>query len=113
MEDLTAEQWLRANPNGDADFNADRNKAIIERTIKKTDKLIAKKKAAYKELVDERTDAVASYLTAITKGKISGSDPQKNILKYFGRRNLAYLRGEHIRDEIRDELMRGREILKD
>jgi hypothetical protein len=80
---------------GEPGFNAKRNKQVIEDSIKKADELKEKRKREYDELIGERVDAAATYLTS-KKGAESG----KSIEKYFGRQTLSYLRGEGIVKEL-------------
>jgi len=75
---------------GEAGFSPERNKAVIERTIKKSNLLRKKKALQYRENVQERADAVATYI----KSRIAeGNTP---VEKYFGKRWMAYLRGQKI-----------------
>ena len=75
---------------GDADFNPEHNKYVIEKTIRDNEKLIKQKKKTYAEQVRERADAVASYL------KSKAADSGKPIEQYIGKRGLAYLQGRKI-----------------
>ena len=84
---------------GDEGFSPERNKAIIDETIKKYE---AKRKAQMKDFQDklgERSEAVAMYLKHVAGGK---STP---VEKYFGRRNLAYLRGEKILQKVKNGMV--------
>jgi hypothetical protein len=78
---------------GDPGFSAERNKSIIERTIAKYEAMRAKKVKEHIEGVAERSDAIIAYM----KSPKQVSTP---LEKYFGRKVLAQLRGEQIRDEI-------------
>ena len=84
---------------GDPGFNPDRNKKIIADTIKKTEANHRKRQKQWEEKVMERSDAVASYLcsNAVQSGK--------PIEKYLGKRNLAYLRGKRIVQELQSNGM--------
>lgn len=87
QEDLEANKSLYvAKP--DPGFSPDRNKAIIEGTIKKYEETRARKQREYKEQVAERSDAVVTYLKSNKVGT--------PIEKYFNRRELAHLRGQKI-----------------
>lgn len=80
---------------GDPGFSPARNKATLERTIAKMDKLRAQKRKEYEEGVRERADAVATYL----RSRIAqGSTP---VEKYFGKRWMAYLRGQRIKKVLK------------
>jgi hypothetical protein len=75
---------------GEPGFSPARNKAVIENTIRKTNLTRAKKIKAYREKIQERADAVATYL----KSRVAeGGTP---VEKYFGKRWMAYLRGQQI-----------------
>lgn len=75
---------------GEPGFSPERNKQIIENTIKKTDAIRAKKMRQYRENVQERADAVATYL----KSRVAeGNTP---IEKYFGKKWMSHLRGQKI-----------------
>lgn len=82
----------------DANFSPQRNKAIIDMTIRKYRANRKKKAMEYVEPYRERAEAVISYLK---------SKPGMALDKYFTPKYLAYLRG----DEIRKELMAGMTIL--
>ena len=76
-------------------FSAARNKSIIEKTIEDYEEMRRKKAQEKVEKYGERADAVISYLKSIDSGKNVGS-----MEKYFGKRYLAYLRGQAIRDQL-------------
>lgn len=85
----------------DPNFSPERNKAVIEETIRKHNAMIQKKKHEHDGAYAERADAVVSYLR--TADKKPGYDMQR----YFGKGYLAFLRGE----EIRRKLMANMTIL--
>ena len=87
-------KWWPDKP--DVDFSPSRNKAIIEGTIKQYEADRAKKMAEFKEGLAERTDATTSYLTG--RYGIHRSTP---VERYFGKRYLAYLRGQDIIGELK------------
>ena len=95
MADLTEnekrdyQRWLL--PQGDVGFSPERNKTIIEGTIKKYNKYRAEKRKKQFEALEERTDAVMTYLT----------NSEKPVEEYFGRKMMAYLRGQKIVEELR------------
>jgi hypothetical protein len=80
----------------DSDFSPERNAYIVEKTIKETDNAIKQRKKEYAQKVAERSEAVASYIKYLDKGGGSAAE------KYFGRRNLAHLRGQKILQTIRN-----------
>lgn len=83
---------------GEDGFNPLRNKAIVEDTIALYERERARRKKAFVEQVDERADAVASFLGAVNRGK------DGNLMHYFGKRELARLRGVEIMEEIMQNL---------
>ena len=77
------------------DFNPERNKYIINKTINEYE---AKRKAKYirfTEELKERTSALADYFRHLNSGK---STP---LEKYFGKKELARLRGREVIEELR------------
>lgn len=100
MANLTEDQILDFKkwylPNGDKDFNPEKNKAIIQKTIDKTDRLRKQKDKEYREAVAERADAAASYLFSP-----KGAQSNKAIEKYFGKKELARLRAEDILTKLK------------
>lgn len=74
-------------------FSPERNKAVIDSTIRKYDKMVEDKRKAYKEQLAERSDAVYHYIRYLDKG---GS---QDIDKYLGS-ELARLRGEDIKKQL-------------
>lgn len=81
----------------DSNFNPDKNKKIVEDSIKKYEKKRLDQRKNYIEQLSERADAVYSYLKHMDRGH---STP---IEKYFGKRTLAYLRGQKIVQTIRPD----------
>jgi uncharacterized protein YbcC (UPF0753/DUF2309 family) len=80
---------------GDPNFNPDRNKKVVEDTIRKAEKLRQQKHKEYVESIRERSEAVTSYLLSE-----HGARSNKSIEKYLGKQNLTYLRGEKIVETI-------------
>lgn len=83
---------------GDQGFNPDRNKFIIEETIRQHDKNMKKKDKEYVDKLRERTDAVVCYLKRLVNGS------SLSVEKYFGKRELARLRGEQIVNRIKGNI---------
>jgi hypothetical protein len=77
----------------DDDFSPEHNKWVIENSIRKMDAMILKKRKEWRDHTGERVDAILTYLNSLW-----GSD--KPIEKYFGRRGMAYLRGEEVLDKV-------------
>ena len=101
MDPLKKDDLLLSRKYGvfqDPDFSAKRNKAIVERTIRKTDMMQKRKQKEYDDLLGERTTAVASFLKHVGRGK------HNNVVTYFGRRELARLRGEDIATQLKAKI---------
>ena len=91
----------------DPDFDPEGNKRIIEGTIKWTDRVARQKTREAMEKVKERIHATALYASSISRG---GKSINKE--KFFGKKNLAYLRGYEIMERIKGQLMlQGRDKL--
>ena len=73
-------------------FNPEHNQKVIDRTIKKNEAVRKKKRKEFKENLGEKIEAVAFYL------KSRAVDSGTPIDKYVGKRWIAKLRGEEIRD---------------
>lgn len=93
-EDLDKRDYKYIVAEGDEGFSPERNKSVVEGTIKKMDALIARKRREYKNELGERVDAVAQYVQHMKWSN-------KPADKYFGRRWMAYLRGEQLINRIR------------
>lgn len=91
-------KYMFQNPDGDIGFNPEYNRRIIEETIKKTKKREKELKKQYMEQVEERIDAGVSFLKALAEGRYN--NPHTAAMKYFGRKELARLRGEEIKQEL-------------
>lgn len=87
-QELDFQKWF--NEDGDPGFSPERNKAIVEKTIRKHELNILRKKKDYAEAIRERADAVASYLKSLANGK------EWSVERYFGRKELVRLRGQQI-----------------
>lgn len=79
----------------DGDALARHNKAVIEETIEKYERDRAIRQKLFAEQLEERSDAVSSFLKAKDKGYEGDS------LRYFGKRELARLRGQQIVEKIK------------
>lgn len=96
---LLDEKFLYQNPDGDPDFNADHNRAVIAETIKKTEAAYRAKKHEQDDAIAERAAAAATYLKSIQAG-----GKTSNLNDFFGKREMARLRGEEVLARIKDEL---------
>ncbi len=79
----------------DEGFSPEKNKAIVENSIKKYELKRAKMKKEAVEFYRERADASASWLRVRSKGYNGGLD------RYFGLNMLAHLRGDQILAELK------------
>lgn len=80
----------------DPDFSERHNAYVIEKTIKDNENARKKKHKDYVEKVAERVDAAMSYIKHLESG---GSSPAE---RYFGKRELAHLRGQKILAEVKN-----------
>lgn len=88
--------YMEQNPEGDVDFSAERNAEVIANVIKKTDKMRRQKSREFQTNLRERTEATAQYLKALEGGASTDAE------KYFGRRELARLRGEEVLNKLKN-----------
>jgi len=93
MSNISAQDWkyMEQNPYGDPDFSEEHNKRVIAEVNAENDEMDKQRDRDHSNSVRERSEAVASYLNNITQGK-----GVTDIEKYFGKRHLAYLRGQKI-----------------
>lgn len=87
--------YLEQMPEGDPDFDESRNKAVIAGVIRKTDKMYRQKRREFQEGLRENTQAATHYLKALEGGASTNAE------KYFGRRELARLRGEEVLNKLK------------
>lgn len=90
---------------GDPGFSPARNKAVVERTIKKHEANIKRKNKAYEEQVRERASAVADYL------KSQAANSGKMIDKYLSKEYMAHLRGQKRIEKIKT-LLNGKQYIE-
>ena len=104
MSDFTDSQkqdyykWYLDTP--EEGFSPERNKKVIEESIFKAKVMKMKRDKDYVEQIRERSDAVASYLKHIMMGH------EKGVEAYFGRQELARLRGQKIVEEVKGRMKR-------
>ena len=84
-------KFMEQAPYGDPNFSEEHNRRVIAEVDTWNDAMDRERSRIHKEKIRERTDAVGAYLRNITQGKGVHS-----IDQYFGRRHLAYLRGEEV-----------------
>jgi hypothetical protein len=97
-EILDFKKWYLDKP--EEGFSPKRNKKIIEESILKSQLMRQRKNKDYVETIRERADAVASYLKHIMNGH------EKGVEAYFGRQELARLRGQRIVEEVKGRMKR-------
>ncbi len=90
-------QYMEQNPDGDPDFSAEKNAEVIANVIKKTDKMRRQKNREFEAGMRERNEATAQYLKALEGGASTDAE------KYFGRRELARLRGEEVLNRLKGD----------
>jgi len=88
----------------DASFVARHNKDVVDEVIKETIATSLRKSKEYTEKIKERSDAVATYLKSVASGK------EKSVDKYFGKKNLAHLRGQRIVEVIKGKIKELHEV---
>ena len=93
--DRTDWGFVQAEP--DSDFSPEHNQRVLDATIQKGEMLHRAQKASFIKGLRERTGAVADYVQSL---KMGGSN--SNINKYFGKRHLAYLRGQEILEKLKN-----------
>ena len=93
-------KYMYQKLDGDVGFSAEHNLKVIEESIKKNKELEKRLKKEFMNNIEERVDASIHFLKAMEKGKYNWSDPHTQTLKYFGKRELARLRGEEIKCEL-------------
>lgn len=84
-------KYMEQNPYGDPDFSEEHNKRVIAEVDAWNDEHEREIEREFKEKTAERTSAVAQYLKNVTQGQ-----GVTDVTKYFGKRYLAYLRGEEV-----------------
>jgi seryl-tRNA synthetase len=94
--DILDYKYMEQNPEGDADFSAERNAEVVANVIKKTDKMRRQKAREYQTALRERNEATAQFLKALEGGASTDAE------KYFGRRELARLRGEEVLNKLKN-----------
>ena len=91
MDKSTKEDFQRfLLPQGDPGFSPERNKAVVDATIKKYEAYRKRKQKDFDEALDERVTAVADYLRHLAYGK------NTSVEKYFGKKELAHLQARKI-----------------
>lgn len=88
-------KYMEQNPDGDPGFDPEANQRVIDETIAWTEKNYRAKKNEFDQAAKERSEAAAMYVRSLDNGETTSA------LKYFGRRELARLRGEEVLNKIK------------
>lgn len=99
MTKVSKQDWNLVKVDSDIGFDPEHNKRVIEETISKNELLRARKKREGNEKVAERSSAIAQYLIDVNSGKT-----KSGVVDYFGRHELARLRGEEILEKIKGKI---------
>jgi len=83
------------NQHPDPDFSPERNKAIVNETIKETEAFFNKEGKVLDDSTKERYDILSSY------GVYRFNRGTKDFISYFGRDNYNKLIGEKILSKVR------------
>lgn len=84
---------------GDTNFSPERNRDVIQKSIRKSLENRLRILKEEEDGINERVDAVSTYLFSL-KGQ-NGTP----VEKYFGKRNLAQLRALRIKETLQSKLM--------
>jgi len=76
-------------------FNPDRNKAVIQETIRETERYFAKLQDVFDDNLGERIEAVAAY------GCYRFNRGDKTVDQYLGKKIMSQLIGEKILEKVR------------
>ena len=89
-------KYLEQKPYGDDNFSVEHNARVIAGVDAWNDEQDRRREREHKSNLSERTGAVAQYLKNVSQGK-----GVTTVEQYFGRRHLAYLRGEEVVKQLR------------
>ena len=79
----------------DKDFDPEHNRRVIEKTIRDSERIRRQKNREFGEKIAERADAAAYFLKGLAEGRTSTSAE-----KFFGRKQLAHIRGQEIMKKL-------------
>lgn len=100
MKDLSVQDLKYVKVDPDPNFDPLHNMAVIEKTIKDNEKLVKARNKKAEEGAKERINATATYLRSINMGG-KATDREK----FFGKKYLAYLRGQQVMDQLKGQMM--------
>ena len=89
--------WGYVGLDPDLGFDARHNQRVVDEVIRETGITQKRKKREFERESKERTSAIASYVKSLVRDK-SNTTPEQ----YFGKRHLAYLRGQEIIRRLKD-----------
>ena len=89
-------KFMEQKPYGDPGFDPAHNARVIAEVDVWNDEQDRKREREHKANLSERTSAAAQYLKNVSQGK-----GVSTVEQYFGRRHLAYLRGEEIVKQLK------------
>lgn len=106
---IAPEDWkyMEQSPYGDDDFSEEHNRRVIAEVDAENDRMDALRDKKHKDNLRERSESVAQYLKNVTQGQ-----GVTDIEKYFGKRHLAYLRGEQIVKKIQQKIIDNPSLMK-
>jgi len=104
MNENTKRDYQKYYVDSPKDFSPARNAYIINKTIKEYEAKRAAKYRMFNEALKERVSAVADYFNHLNSGKST------SVEKYFGKKELARLRGREVIKELRGETLPGKLI---
>ena len=90
-------KWVPVDPS--PNFDPKRNARIIQEVIDETEAIARKKRREATDGIRERTSAVAKYLKSVEMG-----GAKSDLEGYFGKRELARLRGEEVLATLKKRL---------
>ena len=92
-DNISRKDWkyMEQQPYGDPGFSVEYNQRVIAEVNAWNEAMDRTRNREQKSDIAERTSAVAQYLKNLGQGK-----GVQDVNTYFGRRHLAYLRGEEI-----------------
>ena len=100
-KDKIAEVDVKYAPvDADVSFDPEHNKRVIQNVIRKTLENKRRIERENKEGIKERTAAIAQYVESTEQGGKSSS-----VEAYFGRKELARLRGEEVLSRIKNSML--------
>ena len=108
-------KYMFERPDGDPNFSVEHNRRVIAESIKKNERKMRQIRQDYDKALESRVEAGVDFLRYLANKKYNpNSDSSSDMaMKYFGRRELARLRGEEIKEQIMAELDANKDIVSD